>query len=78
LNMEIPKTGFPNFFACKPLIFPNRAKKIFAEIWSVKFRAIVKCQRARAPWKYKFGLVRLGGIRPLWPRRARSQKARRL
>jgi hypothetical protein len=36
VNMEIPNTGFPNFFASKPLIFPNRAKKIFAEIWSAK------------------------------------------
>jgi hypothetical protein len=38
------KNAIPNYFARKPLIFPDRAKKIFAEIWSAKFRADCK------PW----------------------------
>jgi hypothetical protein len=28
------KNAIPNFSPANPLIFPNRAKKIFAEIWS--------------------------------------------
>jgi hypothetical protein len=33
---ENSKTRFPNFFACKPLIFPISAKNSFVEIWKIK------------------------------------------
>jgi hypothetical protein len=78
VDMEIPKTGFPNFFACKALIFPNRAKKIFAKIWSAKSLADRNpWMHPQAPSENKLGLLGLRAFRPLWPRRPSVQKARK-